>query len=48
MATDMFIHCKVSLREFADVLEEKRPPLQPKMVRIEHYTAHEAVYTVSV
>ena len=33
MATDMFIHCKVSLREFADVLEEKRPPLQPKLVR---------------
>ncbi|KAJ7318458.1 hypothetical protein OS493_037886, partial [Desmophyllum pertusum] len=31
MATDMFIHCKVSLREFADVLEEKRPPLQPKL-----------------
>ena len=32
IATDMFVHCKVSLKEFADVLEVKRPPLQPKMV----------------
>ncbi|XP_078353471.1 uncharacterized protein LOC144638149 isoform X2 [Oculina patagonica] len=31
-ATDMFISCKVSLKEFADVLEMKRPLLQPKIV----------------
>ena len=31
-ATDMFISCKVSLKEFTDVLEMKRPLLQPKIV----------------
>jgi len=32
MVADMFIHCQVSLKEFCDVLELKRPPLQPKIV----------------
>ena len=32
LAADMFIKCKVSLKEFTDPLEEKRPPLQPKTV----------------
>ena len=32
MAVDIFIHCQVSLKELSDVLELKRPPLQPKIV----------------
>ena len=32
MAVDIFIHCQVSLKELCDVLELKRPPLQPKIV----------------
>ena len=32
MAVDMFIHCQVSIKELCDVLELKRPPLQPKIV----------------
>ena len=32
MVVDMFIHCQISLKEFSDVLELKRPPLQPKIV----------------
>ena len=32
LAEQLFIHCKVSLKEFAEVLDMQRPHLQPKLV----------------